>query len=107
MTLPDDETGAALQRLADDGSDLSRPLKMDFFIAVPDQQRGQRVAAAASGLGFEVSVEQDEETKEWTCYCTKEITPSYSMVVQIEQQLDLLARKYQGYADGFGSYGNA
>ncbi len=107
MALPDDDTAAALQRLADDGSDLSRPLVMDFFVAVPGRCEGKKVATEASRFGFKTSVEQDKETMEWTCYCTRTITPNYHTVVQIEHQLDQIGRKYGGYGDGFGSYGNA
>jgi regulator of RNase E activity RraB len=102
----DDATEAALQRIARDGSDLSRPLKMDFFVAVPDQASGQVMAARASELGFDTSVERDVATEEWTCYCTKVLVPTHAAVVAIESQLDSLAREIGGYIDGFGTFGN-
>jgi len=102
-----DATRAALERIARDGSDLGRPLKMDFFVAVPDESSGHVVAARAATAGFETSVEQDSETREWTCYCTKVLVPSYQAVVAIEAQLDSLARDIGGYSDGFGTFGNA
>jgi hypothetical protein len=102
-----DATSAALERIAQDGSDLSRPLRMDFFVVVPDKASGQIMAIRAGSLGFETSVEQDLETREWTCYCTKVFVPSYESVVSIESQLDSLSRDIGGYADGFGTFGNA
>ncbi len=42
--FPDDSDGGALRRLVEDGSDLSRPMYIDFQIAVPDEARATRLA---------------------------------------------------------------
>lgn len=105
-TLPDDDIGDALRLLEENGSDLSRPLEMDFFAAVPSQAAGDAVAAHFSELNFATSVEQDEESQEWTCYCTKTLVPDYTAVAEIEAQVDAIARAHGGQCDGFGSYGN-
>jgi hypothetical protein len=107
MPVQGDATWAALQRIAQDGSDLGRPLQMDFFVAVPNEESGQVVASRASALGFTTSVERDSETGAWTCYCTKIIIPRYEIVAGIESQLDALAYDVDGYSDGFGTFGNA
>ncbi len=107
MSEADDATRAALERIALDGSDMSRPLDMDFFVAVPDAAAGNVVATRAAELGFATNVEQDAESQEWTCYCTKRLVPTFDAVVAIEQQLEALARDVGGYADGFGTFGNA
>ncbi len=104
--LPDDETGDALRLLEQNGSDLSRPLEMDFFASVPSQAAGDAVALRVVELGFAASVEQDEDSQQWTCYCTKTIVPNYAMVVEIEAQIDAVAQAHGGHADGFGSFGN-
>lgn len=103
----DDATRAALDRIARDGSDLDHPLKMDFFVAVPHERAGRIMAGRVAELGFDTSVEQDTETGDWTCYCTKVLVPTYDTVVAIESQLDSLARDIGGHADGFGTFGNA
>jgi hypothetical protein len=103
----EDATAAALARYVAHGSDLSRPMEMDFFVVVPSEMAGAAVAARVKPLGFVPSVEQDDETHRWTCYCKKTIIPSYDNVVRSEQQLDEIAREHGGHADGFGSFGNA
>jgi regulator of RNase E activity RraB len=105
-SIPNDETGEALRQFLKNGSDLTKPMEMDFFVAVPSEKTGKQVAAKANKLGCKVSVEQDGETGDWTCYCTKTLIPDYSEVVKIEKQLSSIAQPYGGYADGFGSYGN-
>jgi hypothetical protein len=105
--MPNDATGDALRRLAATGSDLSRPMEIDFVVAVPSEAVGRQVARRVEPLGFRVSVKQDSDEGPWSCYCTKTIVPSYSDVVAIENQLDAIGRELGGYADGFGSFGNA
>jgi len=105
--LPDNATGDALRRILYAGSDLSKPLEMDFFMAVPSEDAGNRVAKMAQQIGFTTKVERDEETSEWTCYCTKTIVPDYAEVVKMEETLDAIAKPFGGYIDGFGSFGNA
>jgi hypothetical protein len=82
-------------------------MSMDFFVAVPNKAAGRAVADRAQALGFEATVEQDQESREWTCYCTATLVPSYEAVVRIEDLLDGIAQDVGGKADGFGSYGNA
>lgn len=103
--LPDDATGDALRRFVAEGSELTRPMKIDFFVAVPTEAAGTQMAARATAMGFSTSVELDEDG-EWTCYCTKTLVPSYAAVAAIEEALDEVARELGGYADGFGSFGN-
>lgn len=104
--LPDDATGKALQRIQKNGPDLSKPMDVDFFVAIPTRNDGERFATQIRELGFKTSVEQDEETGNWTCYCSKQIIPKYDVVISIECQLMDLAKHFEGYVDGFGSYGN-
>lgn len=104
--FPDNDTGDALNQFQENGFDLSRPMDIDFFIAVPSRKAGNQVAMEAAKIGFKVSVEKDEESKEWTCYCTKTLIPEYFEVVRIEEELSSIAEPYGGYSDGFGSYGN-
>ena len=106
-TLPDDETGNALKEYLRDGSDLMKPMTIDFFIAVPSNNVGDEIALVVKKLGFITSVEKDEESGEWTCYCTKTLIPEYEEVVKIEKILSDIAKAKGGFTDGFGSYGNA
>jgi len=105
--MDDNATSAALERYRAAGSDLSRPMEIDFFVAAPTQDAADNVAVHAAALGFATKVEPTEATGGWTCYCTMSLIPSYANVRAIEHQLDALARTWGGHADGFGSFGNA
>ena len=105
--LPDDDTGNALARIEQDGSDLSKPMDIDFFVAVDSPEHGHAIAKQAQALGFNCSVELDEPSGDWTCYCSINVVPDYTTIVKIEEQLDSLAKPYNGYIDGFGTFGNS
>ncbi|WP_391527847.1 ribonuclease E inhibitor RraB [Pirellulimonas nuda] len=100
-------TRQALRQIEQNGSDLSKPLLMDFFVAVPSHSAGVAVAKSAATLGFTACVEADETSGEWTCYCTITIIPELSTVTKLEKRLDMLGRSVGGTADGFGTFGNA
>lgn len=106
MSIPNDETGNALRQIKNDGSDLTKPLEIDFFVAVPSEKIGNSVALDVMSLGFKTSVELDVESGEWTCYCTIKLIPEYLEIVKIEKQLSAIAQLYDSYLDGFGTYGN-
>ena len=79
LDFPNDADGDALRRVAADGSDLSRPVSIDFTVAVPDSGAGLEVAVRAGALGYQTAA---------------------------QQELDELARSHGGRADGWGTFGN-
>ncbi len=104
---PNDADRDALRRVASMGADMSRPMDIDFFVAVPDQQAGDSVARLASGRGYRTQVVHDEEDDAWDCYCTKTMFATYDGVVEVQRELDELSRPFDGRCDGWGTPGNA
>lgn len=102
--IPDDDTGQAIKRWAKEGTDLTQPINIDFFVAVDNEFLGQKIAAEL--MGFSTSVEKDDETGEWTCYCTKTMIPDYTAVLHVESMLQNIADKFGASYEGFGSFGN-
>jgi len=117
MDFPDDADGDALRRHHEIGSDLSRPMTIDFTVDVPTDEAGRAVAQAAAGVGYRVEVvydageeagdDEQEDTGSWTCYCTRDMIASYEAVVAAQEELDRLSAPYGGSCDGWGSFGNA
>lgn len=113
---PDDLDGEVLQMIADDGNDMSQPMIVDFHVAAATEDTAEKIAAAAEKLGYEVGIdfddgedaEEDEEiTEPWTCTCRKEMLLEHEGVIAAQKQLDDIARPLGGYADGWGTFGNA
>ena len=85
---------------------MSRPMSIDFAVAVPDATAGEAFAERATLAGFSIKLDQDEPSGEWTCYCTKTMRATYEGVVAVQSELDLLARPFGGYSDGWATFGN-
>ncbi len=82
-------------------------MEIEFFVTVPSATAGERIALSANNLGFDTSVDSDDETGSWTCYCAKVMLPTHSDITKAELELDKIAKPFAGYVDGFGSFGNA
>ncbi len=104
--FPNDADGDVLQGVAESGSDLSKPMTIDFFVAIPDETAGIAVAEAAQAAGFDTDVDLDAEDGEWTCYCTKFMLATYEGVIRAQEELGTLAAPYGGVPDGWETAGN-
>jgi hypothetical protein len=105
--LPDDADGDALRRLAATGSDLTREMEIDFAVDIPDRETGLAFAAIVRPAGFQTRVNQDDETGDWTCYCSCTMVPTYDEMIAAQKTLEELGRPFGARPDGWGSFGNA
>lgn len=104
MNFPEDADGDALRELAT-RVDISKPITIEFVVVVPNEDGAKSIAARVVKLGYEPSVEFDEETDEWACYCEKCMVPTYDAIVAAQEELDRVGRDHDGYADGWGTFG--
>lgn len=104
---PRDADGDALRRIAGHGSDMSKPMLVDFFVAVPNEKSGNLVARAATRLGYSASVERDPAEGSWTCYCSRELILTYESVMKAQEELADVSGQFGGAMDGWGSLGNS
>jgi hypothetical protein len=104
--FPDDADGDALGRVAESGADLTKPMVIDFAVAVPDESTGRAIELKAIEIGYKTAVDQDSESSDWTCYCSKAMFATYEDVINCQLELDKIAVAYGGFADGWGTFGN-
>lgn len=114
QTYPDDPDGQTLQQIATDGSDMSKPMDIDFHVAAPSEATARQVADQAARLGYDAAIFFDDEEPgleedlpPWTCECTRTMVPGYDAIVAAQEELDAIARPLGAYVDGWGSFGNA
>jgi regulator of RNase E activity RraB len=112
--FPHDADGDGLRRVVASGADLSRPIEVDFFVSVPDQESGEHVARVASLLGYTTMVVHDDDEIEdddgedaWTCWCTKTMILTHESVCVAQAELDDLSGSVGGHSDGWGTFGNS
>ena len=85
---------------------MTKPMYVDFFVAVPNESAGTAVAKEAAALGYDTSIELDEVGHEWTCYCSKSMILDYDSAIAAQDELDAIGKKYEGFIDGWGTEGN-
>jgi hypothetical protein len=107
MDYPQDADGDALRRVARDGSDMSRAMDIDFAVAVPNEESGLAIAEIVRARGYRPDVSRDDESGDWTCYCTRSMVPTYDAIIAVQNELDALVKPLGGYSDGWGTFGNA
>ena len=105
-TLPNDADGDALRGLIEDGYDLSKPIQIDFHISIPSESAGNDLIQITENLSFISDLDYDDDTDSWTCWCSKSMIPEYDLLIQTQKQLNKLAKKVGGHADGWSSFGN-
>lgn len=106
LSFPNDADGDALRRVVRGGSDMSKPMEIDFTIDVPDEGAGRAIADRAGLLGYRTKVGHDGEDDAWTCYCTKLMLATYDGVVAAQEELEAISAPSGGHCDGWGTFGN-
>jgi len=105
--FPNDSDGDALRLVLKNGSDMSKPMFIDFQIAVPDEASAKAIADVAAKLGYRVSVYESPECRQrWTCQCSTRILATYENVIAIQEELAEISAEFGGRPDGWGTFGN-
>ena len=95
-----------MRRVIEDGSDLEKPMNIDFMIACPDVPSAERIAPLAAAAGYAVSISVDEEDESVTCYCARMMLLDYDALMASQGELDAIGQQYGGFIDGWGTFGN-
>ena len=103
--LQNDAIHDTLKNLIHTGSNIHKEMVLEFFLVVPSVPLAKNVIFETTTIGFSSSY--TIINNEVICYCQKLMVPNYTKIKEIEYTLEAIAKKYKGYADGFGTYGNA
>jgi len=98
----------AFTRLNDGGgSDLSKPMFINFHVAVPDKPSAKKLAAIAQKLGYRIKVFASPEcVLRWTCECSTRMVAAYESVIAVQNELADLSEPFGGRPDGWSTFGN-
>ena len=104
---PNDSDGNALRNVFSDGSDMGKPMFIDFQVAMPTKEAATLLAEQAGKLGYRTSVYDSAECKlPWTCQCSTRMLASYQGVLAIQAELASLSAPLGGFPEGWGTFGN-
>ncbi len=113
---PNDADGHALARVARQGVDMAKPLKMEYAVAAPNERAAEAIRDSLSRSGYVVALDYDEgephdeanpeEVREfgpsWTIYAEIIMVPDHTEVLRVQSELDQISRPHGGYSDGWG-----
>jgi regulator of RNase E activity RraB len=97
----------AIRRLVEDGSDLARPMPVEFVALIAGPCDVGTVGEAVERLGYEVEFYRDEEEDALECVCARTMLVSVSSIEACERELSDLFQRFGAELDGWGSFGNA
>lgn len=96
-----EENREILQRLADQGTDLGQPLRIDFEHVFPDL-RSARAFCAGIADKAEIRIERRDEDNRWDARVSMTMLPSCEDITRVEIALAQRAGEFGGYSDGWG-----
>lgn len=96
---------------------MTRPRKIEFAIAVPNENAAEGVSIALRRNDYEAEIYYDEgepdETGQipgegefapsWTVYTVIDMVPDYARIIEIQAELDRIASPLGGRSDGWGT----
>ncbi|WP_166831360.1 ribonuclease E inhibitor RraB [Thalassoroseus pseudoceratinae] len=103
---PNNADGNVLRTLAESGNDMTKPMEIDFAVAVPNELAANDFREVAAENGYDSHTDYDNESGNWSVYCTKSMVPTYQSIMSAQVELDDLSRPFDGYSDGWGTFGN-
>ena len=114
---PQNADGAVLTRIAARGVDMTRPRKIEFAVAVPDENAAEAVSLALRRNDYGAEIYYDEGERDetgcipdtgefapsWTVYTEINMVPDYERIIEIQAELDRIATPLGGKSDGWGT----
>ena len=104
----DDWDTKLIERLRRSGADPFRPVEVDFFVALPNEEAATRVAGRLQTEGFVADVRPlaDSIDYPWSVHALKTMTINVHGIREVSQRMRALAAecggRYDGWAPGPG-----
>ena len=103
---PDDADGDALRRVEAGGADMTRTMRVEFSLDVPDMAAARSIAELVASHGYEPDIFVNDQDGSVSVYCAKEMLATYDCVVGGQAELNRLCKSLGGVCDGWGTFGN-
>jgi|SRR6516165_732981 hypothetical protein len=100
--FPDDENGAVLRRLHDQGDDLTQPRTVDFCFIFPERRQALAFAEIIDDRELEVCLSYYEQREMWQAIVKRCMVPTHPEITKFEMELSAQADSVGGEADGWG-----
>ncbi|MDJ0908039.1 MAG: ribonuclease E inhibitor RraB [Woeseiaceae bacterium] len=98
-----DPDAAVIEQLRQEGSDLSKPHPIEFFLYFQSEAAAVSACTTLEGDGFTVSPQSSAATDDYLCTATKEVVPVLEEMHRLRAELESLASGLGGEYDGWGT----
>jgi len=98
---PDDADRQVIAQLKAQGSDITKPTDVIFYLYFHTQAQAEALRGAVSALGFTVDIHQVDRPPAWTLVANKTMVPSETAIIDLSHRLTTLATSQQGIYDGW------
>lgn len=86
---------------------MSKPMLIDFHVAVSNEASANALAVKACRLGYHTRVYDSPECRlPWTCQCSTRMVANYEGVIAVQRELSAISAEFGGIPDGWGTFGN-
>lgn len=104
MVFPNDVNGDVLKRMYDSGMDLSMPYNIDFYHFFEKKRNAILMYSyiKKNSMNIQVEISENEGKQGWDVCCTLKLLPTHQNITNTELFYDELAKKFNGYGDGWG-----
>ena len=100
--IPDDENGAVLRAMVEDGDDLTIAREVDFHLVFGEEAAARAFVAAANGQpDLVLSVPGVDDEGIWQVTASRHMAPRHADITRVERELTVLAESFGGYPDGW------
>ena len=103
---PADDDGDALRMVATSGADMSKPMTIEFTVAVPSVDIARSLAERISAVGYSPDLFVDDEGGAVSLYCARSMLATYEGVVAAQSELNSICELVGANCDGWITAGN-
>lgn len=103
---PDDDDGDVLRKVAANGADMSKPMRIEFSIDVPNLEGARSLAERIAALGYAPNIFVNDEDGSISIYCARTMLATHEGVVAAQAELNVLCMPFAAICDGWITAGN-
>ena len=97
----DDADRLVIAQLKEQGSDITKPTDVIFYLYFPTQADAESLRATVADMGFTVDIHQIDGYTDWTLAANKTMIPSEDNILPLNHKFDDLAASKNGTYDGW------
>lgn len=100
-TDPDAADKAAIAQLKAQGSDITKPTDVFFYLYFPSKVTAEALRAEFSDRGFSVDIHQPAGYEVWVLAANKTMVPDETTIISLSHDFTALAETQGGHYDGW------